>query len=128
MQAGLRRPFVIGQAQSYGPPLPQHLLADQYTANPTGFLDLPYWNQDYVGSGPFKVVSWDPGVGMQLTAHDGFALGRPKIADRLPSRALMPSAFAAPWPPPPKSDLQRDNAAQGVATVLNPPACAVARP
>src|SRR5205823_1278863 len=38
-----------------------------------------YWNQDYVGSGPFKVVSWDPGIGMQLAAHQGYALGRPRV-------------------------------------------------
>src|SRR5207248_3837859 len=52
---------------------------DAYTTNKEGFLDLPYWNQDYIGSGPFKIVAWDPGVGMQLAAHDGYALGRPRI-------------------------------------------------
>ncbi|HEY3116857.1 MAG TPA: ABC transporter substrate-binding protein, partial [Chloroflexota bacterium] len=66
----------------YPSPLPRHLLADAAANSKDGFLDLPYWGQEYVGTGPFKLESWDPGVGMQLVAHDGFALGRPKI-DRI---------------------------------------------
>ncbi|HZT06527.1 MAG TPA: peptide ABC transporter substrate-binding protein [Chloroflexota bacterium] len=66
----------------YPTPLPRHLLADAAATNADGFLDLPYWNEEFVGTGPFKLASWDPGVGMRLRAHDGYALGRPKI-DRI---------------------------------------------
>jgi len=48
---------IFDWSQSYGPPLPEHLLADSYGSNPSGLLDLPYWNQDYVGSGPIKVIA-----------------------------------------------------------------------
>ncbi len=68
--------------QGYGVPLPRHLLEDAYTTNRDGFLNLPYWDQEFVGSGPFKVASWDPGVGAQLVAHEGYTLGRPRI-DRI---------------------------------------------
>jgi peptide/nickel transport system substrate-binding protein len=67
--------------KGYGP-LPRHVLADAYSTNKDGFFDLPYWTQEFVGTGPFKLVSWDPGSGLQLVAHDSYALGRPKI-DRI---------------------------------------------
>jgi peptide/nickel transport system substrate-binding protein len=67
--------------KGYGP-LPRHLLADAYSTNRDGFFDLPYWGQEFVGTGPFKLVSWVPGSGLHLVAHDAYALGRPKI-DRI---------------------------------------------
>ncbi len=62
-----------------GSPLPRHLLEEVYRSNSDGFLDLTYWNQSYVGTGPFRVETWNPGGSILLAAHDGFALGRPRI-------------------------------------------------
>ncbi|HEY3118651.1 MAG TPA: peptide ABC transporter substrate-binding protein [Chloroflexota bacterium] len=73
--------------QPYGAPLPEHVLGDVLAANPDALLDLPYWESEYIGSGPFKVVSWEPGVQIQLAAHDGYALGRPKL-DRIEIRLV----------------------------------------
>jgi len=76
------RPFIDGDGilgePAFGP-VPVHILEAAYEGDKTGFLDLPYWNDDFIGTGPFKIRSWNPGVEVQLVAHDGFALGRPKI-------------------------------------------------
>ena len=39
-----------------GSPLPRHLLEASYSESPEGFNDLPYWNQAFVGAGPFKLA------------------------------------------------------------------------
>jgi len=43
---------------------------------------LPFWNKNFIGAGPFRVVEWDAGSRMELEAFNDFALGRPKI-DRM---------------------------------------------
>lgn len=61
-------------------PLPRHVLEPQFQRDRgDAFANLPYWNQDYVGTGPFKLDRWEPGAFMELSAFDGHALGRPKI-------------------------------------------------
>jgi ABC-type transport system substrate-binding protein len=37
-------------------PLPAHLLAAPYQDNKAGFLDLPYWGAEFVGTGAFKLI------------------------------------------------------------------------
>jgi peptide/nickel transport system substrate-binding protein len=69
-------------------PLPQHILERPFTAyeqDPAArdaFIQLPFWSQEYVGAGPYRLVRWEPGQHYDAAAHDGHALGRPKI-DRL---------------------------------------------
>jgi len=61
-------------------PLPRHLLEDLYRTNKAAFIDGKHWSAEFVGAGPFRVEQWVPSAGQfVLTAHDGFALGRPKI-------------------------------------------------
>lgn len=77
------------------PPLPAHLLEDLYRADKQEFLNSRYWTTDYIGAGPFRLEEWDPVSQVVVgAAHDGFALGRPKI-DRLrivviPDRQALP--------------------------------------
>ena len=59
--------------------LPKHLLEDAYRTDKTSLLDLPYWTQDYVGTGPYQVRQWAPGIGVTLDARTQYVLGRPKI-------------------------------------------------
>src|SRR5579871_208601 len=61
------------------PPLPQHLLQDAYQSNREGLRQLPYWTTGYVGMGPFKLQEWVAGSHLLLSAHDAYALGRPRI-------------------------------------------------
>jgi peptide/nickel transport system substrate-binding protein len=69
-------------------PLPQHLLERAFAAyeqdagNREPFIQLPFWSSEYVGAGPYRLVRWEPGSHYEAAAHDGHALGRPKI-DRL---------------------------------------------
>lgn len=76
------RPFVDADrsfTNRYITPLPKHLLEETFLADRGRFLTLPYWNQEYVGSGPFKLRQYLPGTSFTLTAADTYALGRPKI-------------------------------------------------
>jgi len=64
-------------------PLPRHLLGDALdTGDPEGFVTLPFWTNEYVGVGPYRLTRWEPGALLEAAAFDGHALGRPKI-DRL---------------------------------------------
>ena len=60
-------------------PLPKHLLEDAYRTDKASLLDSPYWTQGYVGTGPYQVRQWDPGVGVTLDARSQYVLGRPRI-------------------------------------------------
>jgi peptide/nickel transport system substrate-binding protein len=74
-------------------PLPRHLLGEGFAAleqDPStrdAFLNLPFWNVEYVGVGPFRLTRWDPGTEIEMAAFDGHSLGRPKI-DRLILRLI----------------------------------------
>ncbi|MEA2639792.1 MAG: peptide/nickel transport system substrate-binding protein [Chloroflexota bacterium] len=60
-------------------PLPKHLLEQDYLTNKAGFTQLRYWNEDFVGLGPYRIKEWVRGSHLMLGAFDGYALGRPKI-------------------------------------------------
>ena len=82
------RPFVLADSMfsSYGEwalPLPRHLLESLYLQDKDAFGRLPYWNQAYVGTGPFKVRTWELGSHIVLSAFDDYVLGRPKIDEIL---------------------------------------------
>lgn len=62
-----------------GVPMPKHLLEQAYTDNKAGFLNLPYWADEFVGAGPFRIREWASGSYMILEAFDGYVLGRPKV-------------------------------------------------
>ena len=62
-------------------PLPAHLLTTAYEAGDRqAFANLPFFTSaDYVGSGPYRVTSWEKGVQQRFRAFDQYFLGRPKI-------------------------------------------------
>src|SRR5206468_3816377 len=60
-------------------PLPRHLLEGAYRADKASLLDLPYWTQEFVGTGPYRLREWTTGVGVRLEANAAFVLGRPRI-------------------------------------------------
>ena len=68
--------------------IPKHLLEASYIERKDAFRQLPYWSTEYVGLGPYKVREWVSGSHLILTAHDGYALGRPKI-DELEVRFIL---------------------------------------
>jgi peptide/nickel transport system substrate-binding protein len=77
-----KRPYIEADAlfsTRFSLPLPAHLLADAYTANKETFLELPYWTDGFVGTGPFKLRTFTRGQSLLLDANTAFAPGRPKI-------------------------------------------------
>jgi peptide/nickel transport system substrate-binding protein len=67
-------------------PLPSHLLKASFESQSAqAFLNHPYWSQEFVGLGPFRMERRQPGAFIEGVAFDGHALGRPKI-DRIQVR------------------------------------------
>lgn len=62
-------------------PLPRHILERPATADKASFNTLPYWSEEFVGTGPFKLRSLSRGANLILAANDHYVLGRPKIDD-----------------------------------------------
>jgi peptide/nickel transport system substrate-binding protein len=61
-------------------PVPRHLLGELYEQDKKAFLASPFWTtEQYVSTGPFTVVSRDPGVRVIMQANPHFVFGRPNI-------------------------------------------------
>ncbi len=65
-------------------PHPRHILEEPYerylaTRNADEFVNLPYWTSEYVHTGPYRLVSFDPAGDIVFQAFDRYFLGRPKI-------------------------------------------------
>ncbi len=80
-------------------PLPRHLLERAYMEDKTNLMTHPYWNQQFVGTGPFKLQDWVVGSHLLLRANDDYVLGRPKIDEIevrfiLDSNAIMANVLA----------------------------------
>jgi peptide/nickel transport system substrate-binding protein len=75
-------PHMAGRDRNL-PALPRHLLEAPFAAEPLdAFLALSYWSRDYLGSGPYRMVDWEPGAFIEAAAFDAHVTGRPKI-DRI---------------------------------------------
>jgi peptide/nickel transport system substrate-binding protein len=76
------RPYIAADMLFWrrsGNPLPRHLLERTYLENKAAFLLQPYWAEEFVGLGPFKVRAFERGSHVLLEAHGGYVLGRPRI-------------------------------------------------
>jgi peptide/nickel transport system substrate-binding protein len=59
---------------------PRHLLLDAFSGGDMkAFANLLFWNKNFIGAGPYRVVEWDAGTRMELEAFKDFPLGQPKI-------------------------------------------------
>ena len=63
----------------FAPPLPKHLLEPSYLADKASFTNLRFWSTEFVGSGPFMVRDFNPGISLELTAYPEYVHGRPKL-------------------------------------------------
>lgn len=59
--------------------IPRHLLQDAYQNNKAGFGQLSYWSDEFVGTGPFRLVEFVRGSHLLVRANDRYVLGRPKV-------------------------------------------------
>ena len=66
-----------------GLPMPKHLIETAYnddkTDDKSSFLGASYWNNDFVGMGPFKVQEWVQDSHVVLRSYGDYVLGKPKI-------------------------------------------------
>lgn len=60
-------------------PLPEHLLGQAYREDKAGLLQHPYWSSEFIGTGPFKLRTWQGHSFLVLEANDRYFLGRPNI-------------------------------------------------
>lgn len=60
-------------------PVAKHVLERPYLEEKATFTELPYWYQQFVGTGPFKLREVVEGSHLVMTANDRYVLGRPKI-------------------------------------------------
>jgi peptide/nickel transport system substrate-binding protein len=60
-------------------PIPRHLLERVYLDDKTKLLEHPFWTEQFVGLGPFKLQEFVRGSHLILVANDAYALGRPRI-------------------------------------------------
>jgi peptide/nickel transport system substrate-binding protein len=57
---------------------PKHVLEKAYAEDKLGaFINHPYWTQEYIGDGPYKILQWELGADMELGRHEQYYLGRP---------------------------------------------------
>jgi peptide/nickel transport system substrate-binding protein len=68
-------------------PMPRHLLEDNYRNDKTNFASSPRFTSEFVGLGPYRLVSWEGGVHMEFARFDDYFMGRPPL-DRVVVRFL----------------------------------------
>ena len=52
-------------------PLPRHILGQKFTTQDSdAFVASPFWTQEYVGAGPYKLDKWEPGSFLEGSAFD----------------------------------------------------------
>jgi peptide/nickel transport system substrate-binding protein len=77
-----KRPYIEADklfGRDLAVPLPKHLLERAYQEEKGSFTELPYWSDQFVGTGPFKVQELVRGSHVVLAAYDQYVLGRPKV-------------------------------------------------
>jgi peptide/nickel transport system substrate-binding protein len=77
-----KAPFIEADAMfsgDFGSPLPRHLLEAAYNDDKATFFNAPYWNDEWIGAGPYRLKEWVQDSHMVVSAYDGYVLGRPKV-------------------------------------------------
>jgi peptide/nickel transport system substrate-binding protein len=77
-----KQPYIEADAlftYRVGLPMPKHLLEGTYTQDKAAFVSVPYWSQEFVGAGPFKMREWVPDSHLVLRRFDDYVLGRPLL-------------------------------------------------
>ena len=67
---------------------PRHILEEAFRSGDIKALtNHPYWNREFIGTGPYKVVDYGNGSQIELQANPYYHLGKPKI-ERLTARVI----------------------------------------
>ncbi len=90
VQIRWKRPYpAAGALQGIGtgatglPALPRALLQPALESGSVdAMMNHPYWTREFVGLGPYKLASWEPGAFLEGEAFERHVLGRPRL-DRI---------------------------------------------
>jgi peptide/nickel transport system substrate-binding protein len=77
-----RQPYIYADTlftRSLSLPMPRHLLEKTFVEEKAGFTQSPYWVEEFVGAGPFKIREWLRSSHITLDANETYVLGRPKV-------------------------------------------------
>jgi peptide/nickel transport system substrate-binding protein len=62
-------------------PLPRHIFEERFRSGEWEQITLhPYWKAGFVGMGPFRLTSWEPGAFLEGERFDRYVEGAPRIA------------------------------------------------
>jgi ABC-type transport system substrate-binding protein len=78
------RPFINADTLFTVPmalPMPKHILEGAYTADKATLTEHPYWTDEYLGLGPYRLREWVRGSHLIVGSFEQYVLGRPKIAE-----------------------------------------------
>jgi peptide/nickel transport system substrate-binding protein len=60
-------------------PLPRHLLEETYRTDKANFVNSPRLSTEFVGLGPYKLMSWERGSHLEFARFDDYWRGRPPL-------------------------------------------------
>ncbi len=62
-------------------PLPKHLLETAYAENRANFFALPFWTNEFVGAGAYRMQEWVTDSHVVVRRNDDYLLGRPRVEE-----------------------------------------------
>jgi ABC-type transport system substrate-binding protein len=80
-----KNPYVFANDMSLSilRPVPHAIMGSLYSsADMQAMAVSPYWTEEFVGLGPYRLKEWQRGTFIDVVANDQYFLGRPKI-DRI---------------------------------------------
>lgn len=60
-------------------PLPRHLLEELYLADKEAFVNSRYFQEEFIGLGPYRLVRWERGAHMEFAPFEDYYRGRPPL-------------------------------------------------
>jgi peptide/nickel transport system substrate-binding protein len=60
--------------------IPRHVLAATFESDRNAFVNSAFWNTEFIGTGPYRIVDWLPGSEVRVEPFPGFYGEQPKIS------------------------------------------------
>jgi len=74
------QPFrIANQMDRLLDPLPRHLMEPLFTTDKDAFLNSALFREEFVGTGAYRLVSWNQGSSMEFAPFDDYYLGPPPL-------------------------------------------------
>jgi len=72
------QPFELADGE-FGRILPKHLLEESYKTDKQAFITSRYFQEEFVGLGPYRLVKWEAGSHLEFERFAGYFAGRPPL-------------------------------------------------